>query len=324
MTVPSIAIVGSESLLGKEIRDVLRQQPQPYNVQLIGADDEEAGRIVEDDGEPLVITGLDQTRLTTADAVILAGSAESSHRVWDMLAGQRDKPVIDAARTLEELPSSRLAAPLLRPAEAGNPLIIAHPAAVALAMFFSRIEEFAVRRSLVEIFEPASERGRAGIDELHKQTLKLFAFQGLPKDVFDAQLAYNMLARFGHESPSNLEQIEVSVERHLASLISRGVGARNVPMPSLRLIQAPVFHGYSFSIWVELETSISKDGLATALYAEEDPPDNVAVAGETGISVGGIRPDRNHPKAFWIWMAADNLRLTAGNAAALLEQVCAA
>jgi aspartate-semialdehyde dehydrogenase len=322
MTVPSIAIVGSESLLGKEIRDVLRQQTQPYKVQLIGADEEETGRITEEDGEPVVITGLDQTRLTTADAVVLAGSAESSHRVWDMLAGFRDKPVIDAAQTLEDIPSSRLAAPLLRPSEPGNPTIIAHPAAVSLAMFFSRIEDFSVRKSLVEIFEPASERGRAGIDELHKQTLKLFAFQGLPKEVFDAQLAYNMLARYGPDAPSNLEQIEGSIERHLVSLLNRGVGARTVPMPSLRLIQAPVFHGYSFSIWVELETAISKEGLATALFSEEDPPDNVAVAGESGIAVGGIRADRNHPKAFWIWMAADNLRLTAVNAASMLEQVC--
>jgi aspartate-semialdehyde dehydrogenase len=322
MTAPTIAVVGSETLLGKEIREVLRIQKQPYKVELIGADDEEAGRITEEDGEPVVITGLDQTRLAMADAVILAGSAESSHRVWDMLAGHRDKPVIDAARTLEDIPSCRLSAPVMRAPENGNPIIIAHPAAVALAMLYSKIEDFAIRKTVAEIFEPASERGRAGIDELHKQTLKLFAFQGLPKEVFDAQLAYNMLARFGPEAPASLEQIELSIERHLVSLLSGGVGIRSVPIPSLRLIQAPVFHGYSFSIWVELDSGISKDGLATALFAEEDPPDNVGIAGESGISVGGIRPDRNHPKAFWIWMAADNLRLTAVNAAALLEHVC--
>lgn len=318
----SIALVGSESLLGKEIREVVRERSLPFHLIHIGADQEEAGRLTEEADEPVVITALDQTNLASADAVLLAGTSESSHKAWDLLAGHRDTPVIDVSRTLEDIPSARLAAPLVETAEPHheNPSIIAHPAAIAIAMCLGRLADFKVRRSLVEILEPASERGQLGIDELHQQTLKLFQFKGLPKDIYDEQLAFNLLARLGPEADPQLEQIEQTVERHLASLMAAG----KVPMPSLRLIQAPVFHGYSFSLWVEFETSPTKENLAMALLAEDTAPHNAGIAGQNGISVGDIRPDRNQPRAFWFWMVADNLRLPAENALQLLETVCRA
>jgi hypothetical protein len=40
----------------------------------------------------------------------------------------------------------------------------------------------------------------------------------------------------------------------------------------------------------------------------------VGVAGQSGIAVGAIAADRNHPRACWLWAAADNLRLVADNA----------
>ena len=41
MAHPTIGIVGSESLLGKEIREVLRGRSVAAQVQLIGSDEEE-------------------------------------------------------------------------------------------------------------------------------------------------------------------------------------------------------------------------------------------------------------------------------------------
>ena len=76
-------------------------------------------------------------------------------------------------------------------------------------------------------------------------------------------------------------------------------------MPSLRVVQAPVFHGYSFSAWVEFEGNPGieaiESGLAfdaiEVLSEEFDPPNNVGQAGQSGIAVGAISPDRNDPEA---------------------------
>jgi aspartate-semialdehyde dehydrogenase len=330
MRIPVVAIVGGESLLGKEIREVLRESPLPVDLKLVGADAEEQGKITEEAGEAVVITALDESSLSSADAIVLAGTVESSRKAYTLMEKRRDAFMIDATRALEDLPSARLCAPLAwegAPAHTLHPLsVIAHPAATALAIFFGRLEiDHEVTRALVEIFEPASERGQQGIDELHQQTMKLFSFQGLPKHVFDCQLAYNMLSAYGVAAPQKLEQIEMTIERHLASLFQMREQAW---MPSLRLIQAPVFHGYSMSVWVEFDSATTAAALAAALAnervqlspPEEEPPNNVGTVGWNGIALGNIRADRNSKRAFWFWLAADNLRLTAWNAVLLAQR----
>ncbi len=330
MRMPVAAIVGGESLIGREIREVLRDSPIPVDLKLIGADPAESGKITEEAGEPVIITALDESNLSSADAVILAGSAESSRKAYSLLEKRSDAFLIDATGVLDDLPLARLRAPLAEPDASNGTLhrlsVIAHPAATALAIFFSRLEAaHPVTRALVEIFEPASERGQPGIDELHQQTIKLFSFQGLPKQVFDCQLAYNMLSAFGVEAQENLEQVEVRIERHLATLLSLREQAW---IPSLRLIQAPVFHGYSMSVWVELDSPATVSELSGALADEkiqlsrsgEEPPTNVSTVGLNGIAAGNIRADRNSPRSFWFWLAADNLRLTARNAVLLAER----
>ncbi len=52
----------------------------------------------------------------------------------------------------------------------------------------------------------------------------------------------------------------------------------------------------------------------------DDPPTNVGIARQSGLSVGAIAQDRNYNRACWIWMAADNLRLAADNAVAVAKE----
>lgn len=207
--------------------------------------------------------------------------------------------------------------------------MIAHPAAIALTMLLVRLTKVAPqRRSVIHIFEPASERGQQGLDELQQQTVAVLSFKKLKTDVFDAQLGFNLLARYGEEAVEPLENIEQRVERHLASLLA---GWPGIPMPSLRVIQAPVFHGHSFSVWVEFETTPDTGGFAEKLGRElarqdvdvrpDDPPTNAGIAGHSGISVGAISADPNNSRACWLWMVADNLRLAAENSVAVAREV---
>ena len=131
-------------------------------------------------------------------------------------------------------------------------------------LLLSRLNAVAgVRRTVVNVLEPASERGRAGIIELQTQTVNLLSFKGLPKKVYDAQVAFNLLAAYGEKAPESLANIEQRIERHLTSLAASGGGV----LPSLRVIQAPVFHGYGLSFWVELERNVPPRALETALSA---------------------------------------------------------
>jgi aspartate-semialdehyde dehydrogenase len=196
-----------------------------------------------------------------------------------------------------------------------------------LAAFLVRLNQIQpVRRSVAHIFEPASERGQRGVDELHKQSVNLFAFQKLPKDVYDEQVGFNMLARYGSEAGESMESIETRIDKHLATLLSIN---GDIPLPSIRLIQAPVFHGYSISLWVEFENNPGVAAFEQALGTQQidvrggelDPPHVAGMAGQSGMAVGSIAVDRNDSHAAWFWLVADNFRIMAENAVAVAQSL---
>ena len=320
--------------MGKEIHELLESRKAPATVQLVAAIEvEDAGKgvaslLTRAADEPLVMASIDLADLGSARVVVLAGSKASSEKAYEKIRGAKPAPaIVDLRGGLEELAEARLRAPMVETVEveaAGfSPKdavqTIAHPAAIALALLVTHLQKAgAIRRSVVEVFEPVSERGQAGIDELQKQTAGLLSFKPLPKELFDAQVSFNMLSQFGSESTLSLEEIELKIDRHLASLLA----SSGAPMPSLRLIQAPVFHGYSISAWVEFEENPGMEAIFQALSSvnidvrtrDHEPPTNVGVAGLGGITVGGIMQDRNQPRAWWFWAVADNLQIAAENA----------
>ena len=312
-------------MLGKEVRELLEGRGLGVNVELVASDEtEDTSIIAVGREEPEVIGSLQAADLGTAKIVLLAGSRQSSRNAFERVRNTHPPPVvIDLIGALEDHPTARLRAPIAEPPVskiAGAIQVIAQPAAIALALFLTHVRKTGtIRRSVVEVFEPASERGQLGIDELQKQTVALLSFKPLPKNVYDAQVSFNLLPEYGSDSPHSLGEIELKIDRHLASLLAT---SGNVPMPSLRVIHAPVFHGYSISIWVEFEKNPGTEAIVQALTSDridvrtgdQEPPSNVGVAGQSGITVGAIAPDRNHPHAFWFWLVVDNLRIAAENA----------
>jgi aspartate-semialdehyde dehydrogenase len=327
------ALIGSETLLGREIRDIVATSEPGFELRLIAAEDEEPGRLTRVGDEPATLMDLSAVNLEDAAVVFLAGAGEISRKALAMAAG----PVIDLSFVAEDRPEARLRAPMIEEQDAeegpdatGDIHVIAHPAAVALALFLRRLQMHdAIRRSVIQIFVPASEQAMKGVEELQQQTVSLLSFKNMPKTVFDNQLAFNLLAKYGEEAPQSLEEVELRIERHLATLLGMPGDGEGAPMPSLRVVQAPVFHGYSFSAWVEFDgnpgVEAIENGLATAHIevrsGEFEPPTNVGQAGQSGITVGGIAADRNDAEACWFWIVSDNFRLSADNAVAVARQL---
>jgi len=330
MEKPQVAIVGGESLRGRELRDVLQYSTLGGRVKLVGGVDQAV--LTEQGGEAAVMEPLEGDALGGARLVFLAGTPVSSQKALEMV-GRSKHPaaVIDLTHTLEDDPRAQVRAPSAEPADwkapPGNVFVIAHPAAIAIAVFLRKLaERHRMRRVVAQVLEPASERGQVGIEELQRQTLNLLSFQKLPQQVFDAQLGFNLLVRYGSDAPEPLEAVEQRIDRHLSLLLGRG---GDIPMPSFRLAQAPVFHGYSFSVWVEFENNPGVETLARDLTGpgievrspDVEPPTNVSAAGHGEVTVGVIEIDRNCPAAAWFWIVADNLRLAAENAVAVARAV---
>lgn len=324
-----VALLGSDTLLGHEIQEVL--ETRNADALVTGYHSAGEGNFGEKEGEAVYLEPLEANSIKDQEAIILAGLPDGALKAYGLVkAASGHPPLIDCMADLENQPEARIIAPLLGEIQA-NPgwlLVIAHPAAGALALVLTRLaRRKAIQQALAHIFEPASERGQRGLSELQQQTVNLLSFKTLPKDIFDAQLSFNMLSQWGEDAPAKLSSLEQRIERHTATLLGRHPAGAAIPMPSLRLVQAPVFHAYSISLWVQFAENAEAEELGESLASaqieirsqQEEAPHNVGAAGQSGLIVGDIRIDRNNHRAAWFWIVADNLRLTADAVSDLLS-----
>ena len=108
----TLALVGSDSLLGREIRDIVATSAPEFGLRLIAADAERPGTLTRMGDEPAMLTQLDARGLDDVSAVLLAGSAESSGKALGLLANH-STPAIDLTAFAEEYPGARLRAPMV-------------------------------------------------------------------------------------------------------------------------------------------------------------------------------------------------------------------
>lgn len=320
-TASSVALVGAETLLGRELQEVLKDRALDITIEPFSSTAE--GNFGEEGGEAVYVEPLTPDKLKGSAAAIIAGSQEGARKTYDLAKAAGGRPVLlDCTGLLEDQPEARIVSPLNESSNlrGGWLFEIAHPAAAALVLVLDRLGSYQKIRQVVgHIFEPVSERGRRGISELQKQTTSLLSFKPLDKTVFDAQVSFNLLSQYGEDAPTKLVTVEQRIGRHLTTILSRDARHERVANPSLRVVHAPVFHGYSISLWVEFEATANADAAGEALAsaqvevraAQETAPDNVGAAGQSGLIAGDIRVDENNPRALWMWVVGDNLRLTA-------------
>ncbi len=316
-------------MLGKEIQEVLQSRKAGAVIVPYSATGE--GNFGDQEGEPVYLEPLNAASIAGHDAIVVAGSAQGAQKVYELAKAAGGKPiVIDCTGQLEQHPEARILAPLSESSNAPDTwlLIVAHPAASALALLLEKLARYrAIKQAVVHIFEPASERGKRGVSELHQQTTNLLTFKSLDKAIYDAQLAFNLLSQYGEEAPQKLAAVEQRIEHHVATLLASHSG-QSAPMPSLRVIQAPVFHGYSLSLWIEFASDIEAAELGESLASaqievrgqNEEAPNSVGVASQSGLIAGDIRVDHNNPRAAWFWLVCDNLRVMGDAVADLVVQ----
>jgi aspartate-semialdehyde dehydrogenase len=327
-----VAIVGAATLKGKEVAEILKDRNFPaVDVRLLD-DDESLGRLEALGDEMSFIQSIRTEQFERVDFAFFASDQQSTRGTWKA-ARDLGNTIVDLSYALEDEPGASVRSPWVereagqpvRPELQPAPVVTAHPAATVLALLGLRSSRAGkVQRFVATVFEPASEHGQKGMDELHEQTVNLLSFQELPKNVFDAQVAFNMLARYGPRSSPALDSVSQRILKHYKLVAPSAV------QPSLLVVQAPIFHGHAFSVYLEIEKPVALGDFAQALAGDhvvmargvDDVPNNVSAAGQGDILVSLAR-DANHENGVWLWAATDNLRIAALTAVECAESMTA-
>jgi aspartate-semialdehyde dehydrogenase len=327
-----VAVVGAATLKGKEIVELLKDRNFPaIDVRLLD-DDESLGQLEAAGDEMNFIQSVRSEQFERVDFSFFASDPACTRSNWKT-ARDLGNAIVDLSYALEEEAGVSIRSPWierqsgqpLRPELQPGPVVTAHPAATALALMLLRVEKAGKLRSAAAVvYEPASERGQKGMDELHEQTINLLSFQELPKNTYDVQVAFNMVSRYGPRAEPGLDAVSQRILRHYRNI------AHNAVEPSLLLVQAPIFHGYAFSVYLEMETAVSVGDISQALAGEhvvvtsgaEDAPTNVSAAGQEDILVSVTR-DGSRENGVWLWASADNLRIAGLTAVECAEAMMA-
>jgi len=322
-----IAIVGAASIRGKQLNEALSESSFAASEFLLMDDQQALGQLEAVGDEITFIQPITADSFERIDFTFFSSTAELARRHWQ--AAQRaGSSIVDLSGGLEGEAGVLVSAPWMQEAmgEAAAPnlhtpaLVSAHPAALVLALLLERLQRIgAIQHVSATVLEPASEYGRAALDELHQQTVTLLSFQSIPTAVYDSQVAFNTVAAFGEAAKVNLADSEARIRRHYA-LLSAG----RLPQLALQLIHVPVFHGHTFSIAVEFERPVALDLVEVILsvphleviLGDGDAPANLNSIGDHGVSIR-IRFDDESAalsRRVWLWASADNLELSALNA----------
>ena len=323
-----IAIAGASTLVGRELKEALSESPLAA-ANFILLDEEEAqGQLDQVGDEVTFVQSIEEDAFERMDFTFFAGSEDLTRKHWRQ-ALRSGSTVLDLSGALDQETGVLVRAPWLGSAAVDpdlfTPAVVpADPAALALALLTERLLQAApLRSAAATVLVPASQFGRAAMDELHQQTVSLLSFQSLPRAIYDAQAAYNLLSGMGESAKVSLGTSEARIRRHYNAL-----AGRDWPALALQVIHAPVFHGHTFSIAVELERPVSIQALEEALggdhvdlvLEEGDSPSNLAATGQNDVLVRlRAEPGERNPNEasrLWLWAASDNLRLQAYNALA--------
>lgn len=324
-----MVIAGACSLLGAELKSLLEESRfAGWDFRLV---DEEvaAGTLTEAGGEPAVIQPVEESSFDRARFVFFVGSGEFTRN--NLAAANRaGAKVVDLsggiatdAETVAWFP--KLDALLGREfAKDAQTYAIPSAVATASAALALGLSKCGLRRVTIVCFQPVSEAGRVGIEELESQTGQLLALKSVGQPVFDAQVAFNMLDRFGNGSAQKLSAI-----RERARAETQACLGRKAAVPLIQVVHAPVFYGTTFAACAELDAGAEIEKIASgcrdagfAFIAEDETgPSNVSAAGEKIVQLAKPEAEPARPGNWWFWGAADNIRLPAANAVKLAEML---
>jgi aspartate-semialdehyde dehydrogenase len=327
-----IVIAGASSLLGAELKSLLEESRfAGWDFRLL---DEEiaAGTLTEAGGEPAVIQPVEEGSFNRARIVFFTGSPQFT-RANLAAAHQAKATIVDLSGQTMEYPIKQPKAAewfpgldVLRGEATSEDIgIYAIPSAAgtAVSALALALAPVGLKRLAATCFHPVSEAGRAGIEELENQTSQLLSFQDAGKPVFDAQVAFTMLDRFGSGSSHVLASVRKRVQDEVKACV-----ATRAPRPAVQVLHAPVFYGTMFSAWSEIDRGANVESILEAcknagfVITEEGlGPSNVTAAAERVIQLAAPEPDPALVGTWWFWGAADNIRLPASNAVKLAEKL---
>ena len=325
----NVAILGATGRVGQELIKVLEQRKFPVKEFRPLASARSKDTSVMFNGKAYPVQEPSEQAFTGIDLVLASAGAEISEQL-SPLAVKQGACVIDNSNAFR----MDAEVPLVVPEVNGHALhdhkgIIANPnctTAQLVAALKPIHDAGGLKRVIVSSYQSVSGAGKEAMDELEQQTRAIVKGDDYAPQVFQRQIAFNLIPHIDKFLPNGYTKEEMKVVLETQKILE---------LPDLAVtctaVRVPVLVSHSESVLVELEKPLSpqqaREALAGSPIVEvwDDPdkgiyPTPIETAGEDPVYVGRIRPDTSSPNGLHMWVVADNLRIGAAlNAVRIAE-----
>ncbi len=314
----SVAVVGATGLVGAEIVVVLEQRQFPLADLQLYASLRSAGDEVHCGGLTARVAPLEQARFEDTDVVFLAAGERVSAE-WAPRASAAGAVVIDTSQLFADdadvpLVVPEVNAPDLADYASRNLVTSPDVPAIALGVALHPLHAAGViERLVVSTCEPVSGCGRAGIEELQRQTIELMNGRSIESELFPHRVAFNILPQVGEFLAGGASRDERQTIGALRRLL-------RVPdlTASVTRARVPLFYGTVLSVNIQtrrkLTATEAREILSNAPgvmllddVAAHRYPTPADVVGQDATYVGRIREDES-ADVLDLWIGIDNLR----------------
>lgn len=243
-----VVIAGATTLRGKDLKEWIDQSGFPAGEVRLVDEELAAGTLTEVSGEPAVVALAESSSFDKAQFVFFTGAAAFAAKLGPaaLSAGAN---VIDLSGGLAGTQGARHWIPaldsLLAPppnekagTQRGRLFISPSAPAIVARSLAAAFASLGLARLAITFFQPVSERGQEAIQELESQTIKLLSFQPMPQAVFDTQVAFNLLDRWGPESKERLGDVRAALREEMEPMAWQTRSLRTAAARAIRRMAA--------------------------------------------------------------------------------------
>ena len=335
----NLAILGATGNVGRKFLEVLEKRNFPFASLKLLASKKSVGNKIKFKEKEYTVKLADKNSFKGIDLVLASAggtiskelvpfAVKSGAVVIDNSSAYRmdkDVPLVVAGINNDDLKKHKgiIANPNCTTAQLVIPLKVLHNLA-------------GLKRVIVSTYQSVSGAGKSAMDELTEQTK-----ESLGRDVacnistgnisyaskaVNRKFAFNVVPHIDLFAEDGYTKEEIKVINESRKILG---------LPNLRItctaVRVPVYIGHSESVNVELEKSVTRNEIISALknFGDieifDDPKDSkypmpIDIAGKDPVYVGRIREDKSNPNTYNIWVVADNLRIGAAlNAVKIAE-----
>ena len=336
-TKPNLSILGATGNVGRMFLQILEERNFPFESLKLLASEKSVGSKLKFKGKEYTVALATKDSFNGIDLVLAsAGSTISKELVPH--AVKAGAVVIDNSSAYRMDPEVPLIVAGVNNADLKEHKgIIANPNCTTAQLMppLKALHNLAgLKRVIVSTYQSVSGAGKSAMDELHEQSKEHLSKGKYGSKIINRKFAFNVVPHIDGFSEDGYTKEEIKVINESRKILG---------LPNLRItctaVRVPVFIGHSESVNVELEKSVTRDQIITALkqfsleasYVAplieviDNPNDSlypmpIDIVGKDPVYVGRIRTDRSCLNAYNFWVVADNLRVGAAlNAVKIAE-----